>query len=94
MERTFVIKGMWKTLNMALRKKSKSSTYISIRVNGEDICDTKKIAIADELNHHFSTTAKRVLEEFPSSLSGDRNLSFENYITNMPKHRNNFISKR
>ena len=52
-------------------------------MNGEDICNEKKIA--DELNHHFSTTAKRVLEEFPSSLSGDINLSFENYSTNMPK---------
>ena len=78
---------------MALGKKSKSSTYDSIKVNGEDICNKKKIA--DELNHHFSTTAKRVLEEFPSSLiaslSGDINLSFENYITNMPKPS---ISKR
>ena len=68
------IKGTWKTLNMALCKKSKSSTYNSIRVNGEDICNKKKIA--DELNHHFSTTAKHVLEEFPSSLSGDTNQKF------------------
>ena len=64
---------------MTLRKKSKSSTYNSIRVNGEDICDKNKIA--DALNHHFCTTVKRVLEEFPSSLSGDINLSFESYIT-------------
>ena len=59
------IKGTWKTLNMTLGKKSKSSTYNSIRVNGEDICNKK---MADELNHHISTTAKCVLEEFPSSL--------------------------
>ena len=77
------IEGTWKTLNMALGKKLKSSTYNFIRVNGADICNKKKIA--DELHHHFSTTAKRVLEEFPSSLSGDINLSFENYINNMAK---------
>ena len=86
------IKGTWKTLNMALGKKSKSSTYNSIRVNAEDICNKKKIA--DELDHHFSTTAKRVLEEFPSSLSGDINLSFENYITNMPKPSKQFYLKK
>ena len=84
------IKGTWKTLNMALGKKS--STCNSIRVNGEDICNKKKIA--DELNHHFSTTAKRVLEEFPSSLSGDINLSFENHITNIPKPSKQFYFKK
>ena len=73
-------------------KKSKSSTFNFIRVNGEDICNKKKIA--DELNHHFSTTAKRVLEEFPSSLSGDINLSFGNYITNMPKPSKQFYFKK
>ena len=36
------IKGTWKTLNMALGKKSKPSTYNSIRVNGEDICNKRK----------------------------------------------------
>ena len=76
---------------MALGKKSKSSTYNSIRVNREDICNEKKIA--DELNHHFSTTAKCVLEEFPSSLSGDINLSFENYINNMPKPSKQYYFK-
>ena len=86
------IKGTWKTLNMALGKKSKSSTYNSIRVNGEDICNKKKIA--DELNYHFSTTAKRVLEEFPSSLSGDINLRFENYTTNMPKSSKQLYFKK
>ena len=86
------IKGTWKTLNMALSKKSKSSTYNSIKVNGEDICNKQKIA--DELNHHFSTTAKSILEEFPSSLSGDINLSFENYITNMPKPLKQFYFKK
>ena len=77
---------------MALSKKSKSSTYNSIRVNGEDICNKKKIA--DELNHHFSTTAKRILEEFPSSLSGDINLSFENHNTNMLKPLKQFYFKK
>ena len=86
------IKDTWKTLNMALGKKSKSSTHNSIRVNGEGICNKKKIA--DELNHQFSTTAKRVLEEFPSSLSGDINLSFEDYITNMPKPSKQFYFKK
>ena len=77
---------------MGLGKKSKSSTYNSIRVNREDICDKTKIA--DALNHHFCTTAKRVLEEFPSSLSGDINISFENYITNMPKPSKQFCFKK
>ena len=36
------IQGTWKTLNMAPGKKSKSSTYNSIRVNGEGICNKKK----------------------------------------------------
>ena len=86
------IKGTWKTLNIAFGKKSKSSTYNSIRVNREDICIKRKIA--DELNRHFSTTAKRVFEEFPSSLSGDINLSIENYITNMPKPSKQFYFKK
>ena len=86
------IKGTWKTLNMDLGKRSKTSTYNSIRVNGEDICNKKKIA--DELNHHFSTTAKCVLEGFPSSLSGDINLSFENYITNMLKPSKQFYFRK
>ena len=77
---------------MALGKKSKSSTYNSIRENGEDICNKKKIA--DALNHHFCTTAKRALEEFPSSHSGDINLSFESYITNMPKPPKQFYFKK
>ena len=38
---------------MALGKKSKSSTYKSIDVNREDICNKKKIA--DALNHHFGS---------------------------------------
>ena len=77
---------------MAQDKKSKSSTYNSIRVNGEHICNKKKIA--DELNHHFSTTAKCVLEEFPSSRTGNINLSFKNYITNMPKPSKQFYFKK
>ena len=77
---------------MALGKKSKSSTFISIRVNGEDICNKKELA--DELNHHFSTIAKRVFEKFPSSLSGDINLNFENNITNMPKPSKKFYFKK
>ena len=83
---------MWKTLNMALGKKSKPSTYNSIRVNGVDIRNKKKIA--DELNHHFSTMAKHVPEEFPSLLSGDTNLSFENYITDMTKPSKQFYFKK
>ena len=70
----------------------KFSTYNSIRVNGEDICNKKKIA--DELNHHFSTTERRALEDFPSLLRGDINLSFENYITNTPKPLKQFYFKK
>ena len=77
---------------MALGKKSKSSTYNSIRVDGEDIFDKNKITNA--LNHHFCTTAKRALEEFPSSLSGYINLSFESYITNRPKPSKQFYFKK
>ena len=45
-------------------------------------------------NHHFCTTAKRVLEEFPSSLNGDINLSFESYITDMRKPSEQFYFKK
>ena len=58
----------------------------------EDTFNKKKIAY--ELNHHFCTTARRVLEEFPSSLSSDINLSFESCITNMPKPSKQFHFKK
>ena len=64
---------MWKILNMALSEKPRSSTYNSIRVNGQGICNLKEIA--DAPNYHFCTTVKRVLEEFPSSLSSDIDLT-------------------
>ena len=52
-------------LNMALGSKSKTTNFNTIRVKGKEISDPKEIANA--LNSHFCTKAKRVWEQSTQS---------------------------
>ena len=55
------IKETWKVLNTAIRRKSKTTTINSLDVNSKTFTDPKDIA--QELNHHFSTTADKIASE-------------------------------
>ena len=70
---------------MALGSKSKTTNFNTLSVKGKEISDPKEIANA--LNSHFCTTAKRVWEE--STQSQIKNATdvatFESFISQMPK---------
>ena len=72
-------------LNMALGSKSKTTNFNTLSVKGKEISDPKEIANA--LNSHFCTTAKRVCEQ--STQSQIKNTTdeatFESFISKMPK---------
>ena len=55
------VRSSWKVLNMALGSKSKTTNFNTLSVKDKEISDSKEIANA--LNSHFCTTAKRVWEE-------------------------------
>ena len=59
------VRSMWKVLNMALGSKSKTTNFNTLSVKGKEISDPKEIANA--LNSHFCTTAKRVWEQSTQS---------------------------
>ena len=86
------VKGTWRVLNMALGKKSKTTTFNSIKDKGKEITDPQEIASA--LNEHFCSTAKRIQNEAESSNSlkhGD--IIFESFITKLPKEHDAFKFK-
>ena len=86
------VKGTWKVLNMALGKKSKTTTFNSIKDKGKEITDPQEIA--NTLNEHFCSTAKRIQNEAESSNSlkhGD--ITFESFITKLPKEHDAFKFK-
>ena len=76
------VRSTWKVLNMALGSKSKTTNFNTLSVKGKEIYDPKEIANA--LNSHFCTTAKRVWEQ--STQSQIKNATdvatFEFYFTN------------
>ena len=49
------IKGMWKVLNMALGKRSKTTNFTTVKVNKKEISDPKEIG--NVLNNHFCMMA-------------------------------------
>ena len=79
------VRSTWKVLNMALGSKSKTTNFNTLSVKGKEISDPKEIANA--LNSHFCTTAKRVWEQ--STQSQIKNATdvatFESFISQMPK---------
>ena len=72
-------------LNMTLGSKSKTTNFNTLSVKGKEISDPKEIANA--LNSHFCTTAKRVWKQ--STQSQIKNATdvatFESFISKMPK---------
>ena len=77
---------------MALGKKSKTTTFNSIKDKGKEITDPQEIANA--LKEHFCSTAKRIQNEAESSNSlkhGD--ITFESFITKLPKEHDAFKFK-
>ena len=72
-------------LNLALDSKSKTTNFNTISVKGKEISDPKEIA--NVLNNHFCTAAKRVWEQ--STQSHIKNATdvatFESFISKMPK---------
>ena len=70
---------------MALGSKLKTTNFNTLRLKDKEISDPKKIANA--LNSHFCTTAKRVWEQ--STQSQIKNATdvatFESFISQMPK---------
>ena len=86
------VKGTWRVLNMALGKKSKTTTFNSIKDKGKEITDPQEIANA--LNEHFCSTAKRIQNEAESSNSLKHDdITFESFITKLPKEHDTFRFK-
>ena len=81
-------------LNMALGIKSKTTNFNTISVKGKEISHPKEIANA--LNSHFCTTAKRVWEQ--STQSQIKNptdvATFASFISKMPKTTKIFKSRK
>ena len=77
---------------MALGKKSKTTTFNSVKDKGKEITDPQ--GIANSLNEHFYSTAKRIQNAAESSNSfkhGD--ITFESFITKLPKEHEAFKFK-
>ena len=72
-------------LNMALGSKSKTTNFNTLSVKGKEISDPNEIANA--LNSHFCTTAKRVWEQSTQSqIKNTTNVAtFESFISKMPE---------
>ena len=72
-------------LNMALGSKLKTTNFNTLNVKGKEISDPKEIANA--LNSHFCTTAKRVWEQSTQSQIKNATdvVTFESFISQMLK---------
>ena len=70
---------------MALGSKSKTTNFNTLSVKGKEISDPKEIANA--VNSHFCTTAKRVWEQsMQSQIKNATDVAtFESFISQMPK---------
>ena len=74
---------------MALGSKSRTTNFNSIEIDNNVLSDPKEIANA--LNNHFCTTAKRIVEESSESRHQQTNaITFESLITKLPKTTNTF----
>ena len=83
------VKETWKVLNTAIRRKSKTTIINSIDVNSKTFADPKDIA--QELNHHFSTTADKIASEAKKNnenTMGDKETSY--YLSFIPKQQKPF----
>ena len=80
---------MMNVLNMAVGSKSKTKKFNTLSVKGKEISDPKEIANA--LNNHFCTTAKRVWERsMQSQIKNKTDVgTFKSFISKMPKTTKN-----
>ena len=84
------IKETWKILNSALGRRSKTTTIQRLRVNGTDLAEPDKIS--EQFNKYFCNIASDILKESEEFDSSD--ISFESYITKLPKTTCSFRFKR
>ena len=57
------LKSTWKTINMVLNKKSKTTQIPALDVDGKQICDNK--SIAESMNNFFAILAKLSATKYP-----------------------------
>ena len=87
------IKETWRVLNAAMGHKSKTMVINSLDVNSNTITDPE--SIAEELNLHFSTIAKKVQIEAETNykqVPNDKNI--DNYLSVIPKRQAPFKFKQ
>ena len=84
------IKETWKILNSALGRRSKTTTIQRLRVNGTNLTEPDKIS--EQFNKNFCNIASDILKESEEFDSSD--ISFESYITKLPKTTSSFRFKR
>ena len=84
------IKETWKILNSALGRRSKTTTIQRLRVNGSDLTEPDKIS--QQFSKYFCNIASDILKESEEFDSSD--ISFESYITKLPKTTCSFRFKR
>ena len=75
------IKEIWKILNSALGKRSKTTTVHKLEVNNNDVSDSKKIS--DELNSYFCNIVEDILKD--SDNPSVNNAPFEPCLSKIPK---------
>ena len=59
------LKNTWKTINLVLNKKSKTTKITSLYVHGKQVCDNK--AIAESMNDFFCNTGKNLSDKLPQT---------------------------
>ena len=87
------VKETWRVLNAAMGRKSKSTIINSLDVNSNTITDPE--SIAEELNLHFSTIAKKVQAEAETNYNqvpNDKNI--DHYLSFIPKKQAPFKFKQ
>ena len=77
-------------MNSALGRRSKTATSQRLRVNGTDFTESDKIS--EQLNKYFCNIASDILKESKEFDSLD--ISFESYISKLPKTDSSFRFKR
>ena len=86
------LKNTWKTINLVLNKKSKTTQIASLDVDGKQVCDNK--AIAESMNDFFCNIGKNLSDKLPQTENpllesrfsvNEHNLRFEFQAVNIAK---------
>ena len=59
------LKNTWKTINLVLNQKSKTTQIASLDVDGKQVCDNK--AIAESMNDFFCNIGKNLSDKLPQT---------------------------